>query len=128
MQKNRFGFSNVVSSFDRPWKRFFRPLECGLPLLSGLLALSFIRCASAAIPMAADIQPPVTGDHALHILTPNLLELFRVNTKQPDPGRVDSWDWVNDQQNFVGPDMSSVRVIVNGQTNSAAGIGFKRRP
>src|SRR5207253_6951711 len=53
---------------------------------------------------------------------------FLVNTKQPDPGRVDSWDWVDGQGNFVPPNMSSVKVIVNGQTNSVTGAGFKRRP
>ena len=128
MQKNRFAWGNVVSSFDRRGKCSPRPLRCALRFLPGLLALSFVQYASPAIPAATDIQPPAIGDHALHILTPTLLELFLVNTKQPSPARVDSWDWVNDQQNFVAPDMSSVRVIVNGQTNVAAGIGFKRRP
>ena len=107
---------------------FSKPLQCGLRFLPGLLVLSFLQSASAAIPMAVDIQTPGTGDHALHILSPNLLELFLVNTKQPDPARVNSWDWVNAQQNFVAPDMSSVKVIVNGQTNIVTGVGFKRRP
>jgi len=31
-----------------------------------------------------------TGDNALHILSPTLLELVRVNTKQPSPAHVDS--------------------------------------
>src|SRR5256885_1444739 len=128
MQKNSFAGGNWVWSFDRRGKRSIKLVQCGLRFIPGLFALTFLQCASAAIPMAADIQPPVTGDHALHILTPTLLELFLVNTKQPNPARVDSWDWVNDQQNFVAPDMSSVNVIVNGQTNIAAGIGFKRRP
>ena len=128
MEKNRFAFRNAVSSFDSPCKRALKPMQCGLRFLPGLLALAFLRYASAAIPLAVDIPPPATGDHALHILTPNLLELFLVNTKQPSPARVDSWDWVNDQQNFVAPNMSSVKVIVNGQTNVVAGIGFKRRP
>src|SRR5579872_811353 len=94
----------------------------------GFLVLALIRHVSAAIPLAADVQSPVIGDHALHILSPNLLELYLVNTKQPDPARVTLWDWVDDQQNFVSPDMSSLRVIVNGRTNLVAGIGFKRRP
>src|SRR5215471_10868523 len=82
---------------------------------------------SAAIPSAMDVQPPQVGDNALHIIAPTLLELFLVNTKQPDPARVENWDWVNDQQVFVPPDLSSVRVLVNGQTNPVVGFGFKRR-
>src|SRR3982751_2376545 len=84
-------------------------------LFSGLLA--FHR-AEAVIPAASDIQTPQIGDHALHILSPTLLELFLVNTKQPDPAHVDGWDWVTDQGIFVQPNTSSVKVIVNGQTNT----------
>lgn len=93
-----------------------------------VLAFWLLQSAPAAIPAPADIQTPQIGDHALHILSPNLLELFLVNTKDPDPARVDSWDWVNDQQAFVPPDFSSVRVLVNGQASLPAGFGFKRRP
>src|ERR1044072_4816733 len=73
------------------------------------------------------LQAPKPGDHALYILTPNVLELFLVNTKQPDPARVDTWDWVDDSGSFISPDLSGLRVIVNGQTNSIAEIGFRRR-
>ena len=76
----------------------------------------------------ARLQSPQPGEHGLRILSPNLLELVRVNTKQPAPARVDSWDWVNDSVTFVPPDLSSIRVIVNGQTNTVAAVGFKRRP
>jgi len=87
----------------------------------------FLSCAQAGNPMNVYIQPPQIGDNALNVLSPNLLELFLVNTKQPDPATVDSWDWVNDQQAFVPPDISSLKVIVKGQTNVVTGIGFKRR-
>jgi len=80
------------------------------------------------IPAAADIQTPEIGYQTLHILAPQLLELFLVNTKQPDPAHVDMWDWVDDKQNFIAPDTSSIQVIVNGQNNIVTGIGFKRRP
>ncbi len=39
-----------------------------------------------------------------------------------------AWDWVNDSGTFTPPDLSSIRVIVNGQTNNITGTGFKRRP
>ncbi len=70
----------------------------------------------------------VPGDSSLHVLTPTLLELSLVNTKQPDPGQLDAWDWVTAQGNFAPPSLASVKVVVNGQTNNIAGVGFKRRP
>jgi hypothetical protein len=90
-------------------------------------------CLASLSGLAADtshfnLKVPQAGDHTLYILSPNLLELSLVNTKQPDPGRVDSWDWVNDQGAFVLPDTSKIKIIVNGQTNSVAGVGFRRRP
>jgi Glycosyl hydrolase family 9/Cellulase N-terminal ig-like domain len=97
-------------------------------LLPGLLVWLLLQSASAVVPLAADIQTPMIGDHRLRILSPNLIELFLVNTKQPDPERVESWDWVNDTQNFASPDMANVKVLVNGQTNIIVGVGFKRRP
>ncbi|HSU55435.1 MAG TPA: glycoside hydrolase family 9 protein [Candidatus Dormibacteraeota bacterium] len=90
--------------------------------------LLLARISFAAIPPNIDIQTPQVGDHTLRILTPTVLELFLVNTKQPDPAHVDSWDWVDSNQNFIPPDMSSIRVMVNGQTDAETGAGFKRRP
>jgi len=121
LRRNRFPHDDSM----RP--RSFVPMYMQ-PGLSLLLVLLQHLCASAAIPSAADIQTPEIGDHALHLLSPNLLELFLVNTKQPDPGGVNLWDWVNGEQNFVSPDTSSVKVIINGQTNIVSSIGFKRRP
>ncbi|HSU54382.1 MAG TPA: glycoside hydrolase family 9 protein [Candidatus Dormibacteraeota bacterium] len=83
---------------------------------------------AGAIPTDVDIQTPRPGDHALRILTPTLLELFLVNTKQPDPGHVDTWDWVNSQQVFTATNMPGLRVTVGGQSVGVSGIGFKRRP
>jgi hypothetical protein len=94
------------------------------PYLFGLMVLCCIPRAVVAID--AGLQIPKPGDHTLRILSPNLIELLLVNTKQSQS--VDSWNWVSDTGAFAPPDMSSVRVIVNGQTNSVTGIGFKRRP
>lgn len=96
--------------------------------MPGLLAVFCLQRAAAADAISVDLQMPKPGDHSLHILSPNLLELVRVNAKQPAPARVDSWDWVNDQGVFVSPDLTRIKVIVNGQTNNVAGVGFKRRP
>ena len=108
-------------------KAFFHAARCVLHILPGLLALLSLERAAANDALAS-LHIPEPGDNMLHMLAPLVLELVLVNTKQPDPARVDSWDWVTDQGSFAPPDMSSIRVIVNGQTNSVTGVGFKRRP
>src|SRR5258705_4589746 len=129
MQTKRLASFLLDSTFAESYLHaLYAPLQCRFRFFAGLFALLFLQSASAAIPADADIRTPRTGDHALRILSPNLLELFLVNTKQPDPAHVDSWDWVNDQYKFVSPDFSSVKVVVNGQTNILTGVGFKRRP
>ena len=95
---------------------------------AGLLAVSLVGSTFAVDTSHLNLKVPQPGDHTLYILSPNLLELFLVNTKQPDPARVDSWDWVNDQGTFVPPDTSKIKIVVNGLTNNVAGVGFSRRP
>jgi hypothetical protein len=95
-------------------------------IMAGLLWLS-LCCAKASDPSVTGLAIPSLGENSLQILTPTVLELYRVNTKQPDPGHVDSWDWVNSDGTFAPPDISSVKVVINGQTNGVVGIGFKRR-
>src|SRR5581483_7229338 len=91
------------------------------------LFLLLVQRAAAIDPAAPGLAIPQPGDQVLHVLSPNLLELVRINSKQPDPAHVDSWDWIDASGNFT-PDLSSIRVIVNGQTNSVTAVGFKRRP
>jgi Glycosyl hydrolase family 9/Cellulase N-terminal ig-like domain len=95
---------------------------------SCLIALLCARCAMATDAIDPTLQIPKPGESALHILSPNTLELVRINTKQPSPAQVDSWNWVDTNGNLALPNMSSLKVVVNGQTNSATVIGFKRRP
>jgi hypothetical protein len=94
--------------------------------ISTLLLFCF-ESAKAVDAVNPTLQIPKPGDAALHILSPNVLELERVNTK-PSGGAVDSWDWVDGSGNFTPPNMSSIRVVINGQTNTATVAGFKRRP
>jgi hypothetical protein len=106
--------------------------SCGwqrrLCVFAGTIILFCVFCARATDAVDPTLQIPKPGDSALHILTPTVLELERINTKQPNPATVDSWNWVDANGNFAPPDMSSIKVVVNGQTNSATVMGFKRRP
>src|SRR5258706_111029 len=107
---------------------YFHPAGRRGCLFLALIMVLFALPSAATDPLDMGLQSPIPGSHTLHILTPNLLELVLVNTKQIDPAHVDSWDWVNAQGNFIAPNTSSVKVVVNGQTNNVTGIGFKRRP
>src|SRR5580765_2170194 len=129
MNKIRDIFYLPVAAFVRPSPKVrFHPRKCWLLSLTVPVALFCLQRVAATDAISLELQMTKPGDHSLRILSPTLLELVRINTKQMNPARVDSWDWVNDQGVFVPPVMSSVKVIVNGQTNIVTSVGFKRRP
>ena len=94
--------------------------------LAGLIALFFANHAPATDAIDPTLQIPKPGETALHILSPSVLELVRINTEQLHSGTVDSWNWVDTNGNLALPGLSSLKVLINGQTNSATVIGFKR--
>src|SRR5262249_4772721 len=75
-----------------------------------------------------DLKPPQVGDSALHVLTPNLLEVVLINTKDPSTSSVSQWDLVDGSAQFQAPAASSFVVTVDGQPITVSAVGFKRRP
>ena len=71
---------------------------------------------------------PLAGDNSLRILSPTLLEVRRINSKQPDPARVDAWDFINASGVLQAPPVTQFAVTVNGQAVTVQSVGFKRRP
>ena len=71
---------------------------------------------------------PQIGDNSLRILSPTLLEVRRVNSKQPDPARVDAWDFVTSSGALQGLATTQFAVTANGQPVAVQSLGFKRRP
>jgi len=72
---------------------------------------------------------PQVGDNALHILTPTLLELELINSKEPDPAaQVTEWNFVNSNFQLSAPPPNAFAVTANGQTVLVTAVGFKRRP
>jgi hypothetical protein len=71
---------------------------------------------------------PKVGDTALRILSPTLLEVNCINTKQPDPSLVQGWDFVDANFQLHAPGLSEFAVKVNGQSVTVQAVGFKRRP
>jgi hypothetical protein len=96
--------------------------------------LAFVVMGHSASLLSANVDTidgltgplPKVGDTALHILSPTLLELVKVNTK-PVGGPVDSWNFVNATGVFQAPPSSCFKVTVAGRAVIVSGEGFKRR-
>jgi hypothetical protein len=74
------------------------------------------------------LRSPKIGGNTLHVLSPNLLELVRVNGKSSASASVDSWNFVNSSGGLNVPAASKFSVTVNGQPVAVQSVGFKRRP
>ena len=95
----------------------------------------FVAAALAALSVAAgseidylNLKLPAVGDHTLHVLTPTLLELKRLNSKPAIAAPVDSWNFVDANGVFQAPALSEFAVTVDGAPASVTAVGFKRRP
>ena len=73
-------------------------------------------------------QLPKVGDNSLHVLSPTLLELKLITTKQPDPAQVAQWNFVGVNSQLILPSASQFAVTADGQSIGVVAVGFKRRP
>ncbi|HEV8543027.1 MAG TPA: glycoside hydrolase family 9 protein, partial [Verrucomicrobiae bacterium] len=115
----------------RGWKK--KP-SLGRFLFPGLFAFSLLIFCGAfqisAQQLITDVNPlalPEIGSYGLRVLSPNVLELTLITTKQPDPARVSAWDFVDGNFNATLPPVSEFAVTVNNQMVSVTAVGFKRR-
>jgi hypothetical protein len=76
----------------------------------------------------ANLTMPAPGVGTLHILSPTLLELELINSKQPDPSPIDSWNFVDANNQFVAPSLQEFAVTLDGKPVTVQSVGFKRRP
>ncbi len=76
----------------------------------------------------AALEMPNPGDHVLHVLTPTLLEVKLIGSKQSDSVRVAQWDLVDTSFQFRAPSTQEFAVTVDGQPVAVQSVGFKRRP
>jgi hypothetical protein len=74
------------------------------------------------------LDQPIDGDHALRIVSPNVLELTRLSIKRPDPAQMDVWNFVDSSGNASLPAANSFNVTINGQPATVTAVGFRRRP
>lgn len=93
-----------------------------LLLLGGLTA----RGDSPAVPLPS-LALPTVGGHELRVITPTVLELTLITTKQPDPAPVEQWNFVEGEGKLRLPAVTQFKVLTNGIPAAIKSIGFKRR-
>jgi hypothetical protein len=71
-------------------------------------------------------MPPV-GAYQLRILSPTLLELTLVTTKEPDPAPVKQWDFVDSSGQPHLPSPSEFSVTADNKPIAVSAVGFRRR-
>ena len=111
-------------------------------LLTLLCALGIAQTATLSMAASYDIntmpaispvdgtklRSPKIGSNTLHVLSPNIIELVRVNGKPSASASVDSWNFVNSSGGLNAPAASKFSVAVNGTPVAVQSVGFKRRP
>lgn len=73
------------------------------------------------------MRMPAVGSYGLKVLSPTLLEVTLITTKQPDPAGVTEWNFINNGT-LSAPATSQFAVTVDGQSVGVQSVGFKRRP
>src|ERR1700744_2417860 len=101
-----------------------------IPLVAGALATLLLFPASAQELIISDDNPiamPVVGAHQLRILSPTLLELTLITTKEPDPAPVRQWNFVDANGKLNLPGAKEFAVQIEGKSDAVKSVGFKRR-
>lgn len=70
---------------------------------------------------------PVPGTFELRVISPVLLELRAITTKDPDPAPLATWSFVDGSGTLTAPSTSDVVVKVNGASVTVSAIGLRRR-
>jgi hypothetical protein len=73
------------------------------------------------------LRLPGPGDHGLRIISPSVLELTMITTKEPDPAPLTMWNLVGPDHQFIPPAFTDFVVTVGGRRVDITAIGFKRR-
>ncbi|MEO6183795.1 MAG: glycoside hydrolase family 9 protein [Verrucomicrobiota bacterium] len=74
------------------------------------------------------LEMPAVGANGLRILSPTLLELTLITTKEPAPARPTQWDFVGNNSQLQTPAPDKFAVNVGKKTVAVDKVGFRRRP
>ena len=110
----------------RSWTQFAKPAihHLLLPALALLVQGGFAEPAAGRFSLLA---LPQVGAFQLLCLSPNILELTLVSTKQPDPAPVPEWNLVDSSGRPNLPKPGQFSVTVAGTNCPVIAVGFKRR-
>ena len=75
----------------------------------------------------APLEMPPVGAHELRVLSPTLLELTLITTKNSQTAPVNAWDFVDPNRRAHLPGADEFMVFTGGKTNTVDAVGFKRR-
>jgi len=100
-----------------------------LARLIGAVILFFRLTAAATQHAVADnpLSLPSPGDCQLLILSPTVLELTRITTKEPSPARPTEWDFVDAEGRAHLPAASEFIVVAAETQIAVQTVGFRRR-
>ena len=100
----------------------------GTPIIRMLLLLGALSVVAGGAPEPPpSLALPVVGGHEMRVITPTVLELTLVTTKQPDPAPVEQWNFVAGEGNLTLPPLKQFAVRVGEESVSVKSVGFKRR-
>ncbi|MEK7684946.1 MAG: glycoside hydrolase family 9 protein [Verrucomicrobiota bacterium] len=103
-----------------------RGLRISLGLVLSLL-LANVRAADLRLAGNNPLRRPAVGDHGLHILSPTVLELTLITTKDPDPAPVKEWNFVGTNAQLTAPAAGEFLVTAGVRPMTVKSVGFKRR-
>src|SRR6185369_6883705 len=92
-----------------------------------LILLCRGRAEDLKLPDEPTLQLPRPGAFQLRVLSPTILEMTLVTTKQPDPAPVSGWNFVNTNGQLHLPDAKEFVVNAAGAQIPVLAVGFKRR-
>ena len=96
-------------------------------LATGLLLAGGSPARAAALDDTDPLQLVEIGDHQLRLLSPTVLELMLVTTKEPDPAPLTQWNFVDKEGAAALPPPKEFSVLAGDQSVSVQAVGFRRR-
>jgi len=70
---------------------------------------------------------PAVGSYQLRIITPSVLELTLITKKDPDPAKLDTWNFVGSRGGTALPSAAEFNVLAGDEAIPVKAVGFKRR-
>lgn len=121
--------ANVNGRKEKAFPRHWKLAQTILFICAFVIAFPTLVPSWAQKPITDEnsLALPEIGAYGLRLLSPSVLELTYISTKQPNPAHVSAWDFVDGNFNATLPPSSEFSVMVDGKTVAVFDVGFKRR-